>query len=283
MSLSLRENIAADQVSAVEVTDDWMNSPGHRANILGDFTRAGIGCINVNGIYYWVQCFVDGGPVGYAGSGTYSKSYDVSVVIALGANTTATVPSQVYTGSSITSKPTVKCGGNILGEGVDYVIASYGNNVEPGIARITINSIGDYSGTIYSYFSINEFGSWLMFRLYNQWTGEHFYTSDSAEFDTLLYAGWRGEGVGWTAPQSSNTPVYRLYNPYVSGGDHHYTTSEAEYESCIDAGWRGEGVGWYSDAAMGEPLYRQYNPFATTDTHNYTTDKNENDSLVSAG
>jgi uncharacterized protein YkwD len=47
------ENVAAGQRSESEVTRDWMNSPGHRRNILdGSFTRMGIGR---NGNFWAVQ------------------------------------------------------------------------------------------------------------------------------------------------------------------------------------------------------------------------------------
>ena len=53
------ENIAALQTSAQSVMNSWMNSEGHRENILGEsFTSIGIGCVKAdNGGYYWVQCF----------------------------------------------------------------------------------------------------------------------------------------------------------------------------------------------------------------------------------
>ncbi|MBQ8912854.1 MAG: hypothetical protein IJ054_02270 [Lachnospiraceae bacterium] len=55
------ENIAAGQYTAEEVMDDWMNSSGHRANILSSsFNCIGIACIYVPGSkygYYWVQDF----------------------------------------------------------------------------------------------------------------------------------------------------------------------------------------------------------------------------------
>ena len=122
-----------------------------------------------------------------------------------------------------------------------------------------------------------------MYRLYNQWTGEHFYTASAEERDGLVAVGWTDEGLGWVAPTSGD-PVYRLYNPYVTGGDHHYTLSWDEVETLREAGWEYEGVGWYSaPASTGVPLYRQYNPFATTGTHNYTTSRAENDHLVSLG
>lgn len=122
-----------------------------------------------------------------------------------------------------------------------------------------------------------------MHRLYNPYTGEHFYTADTAERDHLTGLGWRYEGVGWKAPAKSSTPVYRLYNGHVRGGDHHYTTSASERDHLVSVGWTYEGVGWYSDDAKGVPLYRQYNPYARTGTHNYTASASENDHLLAVG
>ena len=122
-----------------------------------------------------------------------------------------------------------------------------------------------------------------MHRLYNKWTGEHFYTASATEKDDLVKKGWSYEGVGWTAPSESSKPVYRLYNKYVAGGDHHYTMDADEKDNLVKKGWSDEGIGWYSDPNEGVPLYRQYNRYATTGTHNYTTSKSENDDLVKKG
>ena len=52
------ENIAWGQKSAEAVMESWMNSPGHKANILnGNLTKIGVGCVKYNGRYYWVQVF----------------------------------------------------------------------------------------------------------------------------------------------------------------------------------------------------------------------------------
>lgn len=120
----------------------------------------------------------------------------------------------------------------------------------------------------------------VMYRLYNKYTGEHFYTSSSVERDSLVKVGWRSEGTGWVAPVSG-APVYRLYNPYVAGGDHHYTMSVRERDALVKAGWRSEGVGWYSGGTV--KVLREYNPYARTGTHNYTTDAREDTALVKAG
>lgn len=51
------ENIAKGQSSAKEVVDGWMNSPGHRENILSDdFTHIGIGYIEEGNV--WTQQFI---------------------------------------------------------------------------------------------------------------------------------------------------------------------------------------------------------------------------------
>lgn len=57
-SSMMGENIAAYAGDAKSVMNLWMNSDGHRANILGSgYKSIGIGCVSVNGAYYWVQCF----------------------------------------------------------------------------------------------------------------------------------------------------------------------------------------------------------------------------------
>ena len=120
-----------------------------------------------------------------------------------------------------------------------------------------------------------------MYRLYNPNSGEHFYTSNESEKNNLVSLGWKYEGIGWTAPSTSNTPVYRLYNK--NGGEHHYTMSKSEKDNLVKAGWSYEGIGWYSDDNKSVPLYRQYNPNAFANNHNYSTSKKENDWLVSLG
>lgn len=57
---SAAENIAYGQRTAEAVMDAWMNSSGHRANILNkNVTEIGIGAAkNQNGTIYWTQVFV---------------------------------------------------------------------------------------------------------------------------------------------------------------------------------------------------------------------------------
>ena len=207
------ENIAMGYRTPAAVMGGWMNSQGHRDNILdSDYRSIGIGCVSVGGSYYWVQLFGLDSAEGSVPTGSYSVTMPVLGIV---------------TGGDVRTN--------------------------------------------------------AMQRLYNSYTGEHFYTASVAETYGLIAVGWRYEGLGWYAPVSGDD-VYRLYNPYVPGGDHHYTLSEAERDSLVAAGWRYEGVGWYSaPASTGVPLWRQYNPFARAGTHNYTTSGEEKAHLVSVG
>ena len=65
---TMGENIAAGQRSPKQVVDGWINSPGHRANMLNpNFTELGVGYFNlendtgrVNYRTYWTQLFGSG-------------------------------------------------------------------------------------------------------------------------------------------------------------------------------------------------------------------------------
>ncbi|MBV1820280.1 CAP domain-containing protein [Anaerosalibacter bizertensis] len=54
------ENIAKGYLSAESVMNGWMNSSGHRANILNsNFKKIGVGYVNKGGTTYWTQMFTD--------------------------------------------------------------------------------------------------------------------------------------------------------------------------------------------------------------------------------
>lgn len=53
------ENIAMGQETPQEVMNSWMNSPGHRKNILNpDFTELGVGIASNGSSLYWTQMFI---------------------------------------------------------------------------------------------------------------------------------------------------------------------------------------------------------------------------------
>lgn len=57
---SAGENIAYGQKTPAQVMTAWMNSPGHKANILSpSYTEIGVGLAkNKNGVPYWTQMFI---------------------------------------------------------------------------------------------------------------------------------------------------------------------------------------------------------------------------------
>lgn len=127
--------------------------------------------------------------------------------------------------------------------------------------------------------TLEDAGSVEMYRVYNPNSGEHFYTGNSAERDSLVSQGWKNEGTGWISPTEGDD-VYRLYSPAT--GDHHYTTNAAERDALTSAGWKYEGVSWKSGGEI--PAYRVFNPNASgAGSHHYTTSQAEAQSLVSAG
>jgi hypothetical protein len=79
------ENIGAGYQTSQDVVDGWMNSPGHRANILNaDYNEIGVGYYflatdtgNVNYNSYWTQVFgkgdIEGQPIGGGGVDTQSN------------------------------------------------------------------------------------------------------------------------------------------------------------------------------------------------------------------
>ncbi len=57
---SAGENIAYGYPTPEKVVDGWMNSEGHRKNILSaSFGKIGIGCYKSGGVLYWTQFFTN--------------------------------------------------------------------------------------------------------------------------------------------------------------------------------------------------------------------------------
>lgn len=55
---AVAENIARGQKQPDKVMAAWLTSAGHRANILRPgYGSIGVACVQVNGIYHWVQLF----------------------------------------------------------------------------------------------------------------------------------------------------------------------------------------------------------------------------------
>ena len=124
-----------------------------------------------------------------------------------------------------------------------------------------------------------------LYRLYNPYTHEHFFTAETTENDNLVRLGWKSEGgVGYIYKHAEKGGVYRLYNPTT--GEHHYTMKEDEVDQCVKAGWKNEGVKWFSaqdkEVTLNK-LYSMYNPYEKKFYHHYTADAKEIEQMVKAG
>ena len=98
--------------------------------------------------------------------------------------------------------------------------------------------------------NVTEMTDQPVYRLYNPNAGDHHYTMDVNEVNTLKSFGWKDEGIGWFSAESKTAnvdtvEVYRQYNPFANGaGSHNYTTDKAENDYLVSLGWTPEGTAW---------------------------------------
>ena len=187
--------------------------------------------------------------------------------------------------SDVETKGVIVCLSEYISEGAQVWIQGKSVTVNKADGSVLGTQTTDAMGNTRFEFKVDTTRV-RMYRLYNKWTGEHFYTADASEQIDLVRLGWTDEGTGWYAPKVTTIPVYRLYNRYVDGGDHHYTTSSDEKDACVEAGWSYEGIAWYSPDGYfsgQKPLYRQYNPNAKSGAHNYTLSEDETKKVLAAG
>ena len=118
-----------------------------------------------------------------------------------------------------------------------------------------------------------------MYRLYNPWTGEHLFTTDAHEVQTLLALGWQDEGIIGQVSMKEGKAVYRLYNPNT--GEHHYTTDADEVARCVANGWVKEGIAFYSQGD--QAVFSMYNPYAKSFYHHYTSNEKEIAQMIKDG
>ncbi|MDO5520837.1 MAG: CAP domain-containing protein [bacterium] len=78
------ENIAAGYSTPEKVVNGWMNSPGHRANMLNEtYNAIGIGAVEIEGCYYWVQIFMSGTAAPFSKKGKVSSVNKVETLPSL--------------------------------------------------------------------------------------------------------------------------------------------------------------------------------------------------------
>ena len=80
--IMMGENIAAGQTSSKSAMTSWMNSRGHKKNILTSaYTGIGVGAVVVNGVHYWVQNFSTTTVQKASASSYKNKSANVNVEV----------------------------------------------------------------------------------------------------------------------------------------------------------------------------------------------------------
>ncbi|NMM95010.1 InlB B-repeat-containing protein [Bifidobacterium oedipodis] len=123
-----------------------------------------------------------------------------------------------------------------------------------------------------------------VYRLYNQYNGGHYYTTDNSEAADLVTLGWTYEGAKFRATgfdNGLNEAVHSAYNKYT--GEHLLVRAD-EAKDLEKIGWTDEGLKFYTLANGSDDLYRLYNPYETgAAAHLYTSDKSEAESLVKLG
>ena len=140
-----------------------------------------------------------------------------------------------------------------------------------------------------------------VYRLYNNVSSEHLFTTDKTEYDNLLKltkqgkSNWIGENIEWyslavgrelydesgnktgtvTAPSGCKA-VWRLYNPSLGAMfrcSHYYTSDEAEITKlCNSYGWQKEKIAFWDYGT--QTIYTAYSE-ALGSQHHYTSDKTE--------
>ncbi len=126
----------------------------------------------------------------------------------------------------------------------------------------------DSEGVAGFVFTGPEPGPVPLYRAYNPYNGDHFYTANGDEYNNAVNNyGYIAEGItGFLhdpnkPPVEGTKPFFRLWMP--RSGDHFYTTIEAERDNAVtNIGYHYEGiVGYVWDPTNGgEPLYRSFNP-----------------------
>jgi hypothetical protein len=112
------ENIAAGQRTPEQVVKGWMDSPGHRANILrSQYTDIGVGFYN----NYWVQDFGSGDTNPISNIPGSTSNSEIVAQSAPAPESTSTLTTTLGSIFSLDSQPTPESGSNTKGSGSDII------------------------------------------------------------------------------------------------------------------------------------------------------------------
>lgn len=133
-----------------------------------------------------------------------------------------------------------------------------------------------------------EYPQYHISGFYNKHNNDFLFTPNQEEQDQLLTNSvWEKIPFSQTVPETSDFPVYRLYNPNTQ--EHLLTMDKNEYDTLVSYGWNPEGISLYStnpsDKENNNSLYRLYNSKSNQGggRHLYTYDRVERDLLVNQG
>lgn len=135
-------------------------------------------------------------------NGTITKNF--RIIAQLSKCTISPIPAQQYTGSEVKPALTVKCGSNILMEGVDYA-ATYSNNINIGTATVTLRALNNanYTGTTSTTFSIgNDVGGFII----SGYAPSYAYTGKAITPGVVVETGSRTlvQGTDYTVSYANN-------------------------------------------------------------------------------
>ena len=149
------ENIAYNMAGSAEVMNLWMNSDGHKKNIINEsFKSIGIGCFKNGSVYYWVQLFGIKDPtLELSKTGTQAHSYTIAIVndnIKLYANKTTNSNINIGNKGSYYYGIYNKASSQIYSVGVssDYTFTSNNSNVIKINSDGSFNAVGEGTATI---------------------------------------------------------------------------------------------------------------------------------------
>lgn len=158
-SKSHRENIACGKSTSSDVMNRWMNSEGHKANILEKSLKSiGIGCFKNGSVYYWVQNFsMYDATLETSKTGTQNTTYNVSVI-----NENLNMYARKVTNSNSASFMNIGNEGSYIfgiknkstdlfysvGDSSDYTFSSSNSNVIKMNSNGTFNAVGKGTATI---------------------------------------------------------------------------------------------------------------------------------------
>jgi hypothetical protein len=148
-----------------QIADDWLESLPAQTytgdSIMPAVTVRDGNNILIAGVHYTLTCMnnVNAGTatVTVTGLGSYIGTVSTTFTInpkQIAGDWLESISAQTYTGSYIQPAVTVREGNSILTAGVHYS-ATYTNNVNVGAAIAAVTGIGNYTGSAYTYFTIN--------------------------------------------------------------------------------------------------------------------------------